>query len=84
MEVRSDFRLRQSEKLFPGKSGWPGNFAGNPEVPIGFVKARDAAVVEYRPFERERLAGREAALGARLVLKSFAVAAIKQGQGLLD
>jgi len=40
--------------------------------------------VEYRPFERERLAGREAAVGARLVLKSFAVAAIKQGHGLLD
>ena len=74
MEVRGDFGLRQGEKFLPGKFCRSGNFAGDFEIPGGFVEMRDAAVVENRPLEGERLAGRETAFGAGLVFELFAIA----------
>jgi len=74
VKVRSDFGLREREKFLPGKFRRSGDFAGDFEVPPGFVEMRNRAIVEDRPFQRERLAGRETAFGARLILELLAVA----------
>src|SRR5262249_17760401 len=54
------------------------------EVPASFVELGDAAVVKDRPFERERLARREAAFGASLVFELLAITVEgKEGHGFL-
>lgn len=65
--------MRKGAKFFPGKFNWGGDFAGDFEVPLGFVEMRDAAIVKDWPFESKRLTGRETAFGAGPVLELFAI-----------
>lgn len=84
VKVRGDLGLRKGEKFFPGEFPRRGGFTREFEVPASFVELGDAAVVKDRPFERERLARREAAFGASLVFELLAIAVEgKEGHRLL-
>src|SRR5947209_2384514 len=72
MEITGVFGARQLVEFVPGKLQWVLDQAPHPEVPLSGVEARNRAVMQHRPFQRERLAGWKAAFAEHLLLFLFA------------
>ena len=72
VEVRHGFGLWQRAKVVPCEAFGHFDFAGNLEVPLGWIEMRDAAVMEDRPLEGERLSRRQTAFGLGFIFQLFA------------
>src|SRR5882672_3315379 len=77
MEIAGSLDFGQSVELFPTQPERRINQSGYAKVPGLRVKPRHRTIVQHRPLERERLAGRQKALALLQLLEFFTIAALE-------
>ena len=73
VEVGGDFGLRESAELVPAEALGLIVQTGDLETPASRIELGNAAIVKYRPFQREGLAGGKAAFGFGFLFEFAAV-----------